>query len=156
MFSRVNHNESLRDTSLLAAEAELDSLVVFAALKFATNRERPNQRHGDGQFWVGGGKSFPSGHATEVWTLSTVLSRRYPEKRWLPWVAYGLASAVSVLRLTSKEHHPSDVLFGSVIGFMVGNYVERKNRTSRFMPDGIAPTINATAGGYGIAARWKF
>ena len=40
-------------------------------------------------------------------------------------LSYGLASAISVSRITGKQHFPSDVLVGSAIGWFVGEEVYR-------------------------------
>jgi tetrahydromethanopterin S-methyltransferase subunit E len=42
------HNEHVAETGRLGAEAVIDSLLVVEALKLATNRERPNERNGQG------------------------------------------------------------------------------------------------------------
>jgi hypothetical protein len=42
-------------------------------------------------------------------------------------LAYGAASAISASRITAKQHFPTDVLVGSAIGWLVGQYVYRKH-----------------------------
>src|SRR6266436_6584921 len=65
------HNEHLAETGRLGAEAVVDASLVVAALKLATNRERPNEGNGQGGFWPHGTRSyeldgsFPSGHAAQ-------------------------------------------------------------------------------------------
>jgi len=36
-----------------------------------------------------------------------------------------LATAVSLSRMTSQRHYASDVLVGSAIGYLIGNFVMR-------------------------------
>ncbi len=80
------HNEHLAETGRLGAEAVIDSVLVVAALKLATNRERPNEGNGQGGFWPHGTRSyeldgsFPSGHATESFALARVIASEYPSK----------------------------------------------------------------------------
>src|ERR1700744_2903988 len=42
------HNDYLQESSVLAGEATLDAVILNEGLKYATNRERPNQGEGTG------------------------------------------------------------------------------------------------------------
>ncbi len=132
-ISRLTHKETMRETSLLAFEALADSGIVAGVLKAASQRERPATLHGvpidnaRGRFWAGGA-DFPSGHAISMWTLASVFSERYPDKPAMKYAAYGLAGLVSVSRLTARQHFPSDILVGSVLGYLIGHYVVRAHR----------------------------
>ncbi len=135
------HNEHLAETGRLGAEAIVDSLLVVEALKLATNRERPNEGNGEGRFWPHGTRSyeldgsFPSGHAAESFALARVIASEYPSKS-VQVAAYGFALAISVSRVTARQHFPSDVLVGGTIGYLIGGYVVRhhsaKNVASGF------------------------
>jgi membrane-associated phospholipid phosphatase len=124
------HNEHLAETGRLGAEAVIDSILVVEALKLATNRERPNEGNGQGGFWPHGTRSyeldgsFPSGHATESFALARVIASEYPSKP-VQVAAYGFALAISVSRVTARQHFPSDVLVGGTLGYLIGGYVVR-------------------------------
>src|SRR5216683_1706162 len=62
LLGLTTHNERERETGFLSGESAIDSLAVVQAVKYITDRERPFQDNGMGQFWHGG-KSFPSEHA---------------------------------------------------------------------------------------------
>ena len=47
---------------------------------------------------------------------------------------YGLASTVSVTRVTAGQHFPSDVFVGSILGYLIGDYVAHKRGESRPHP----------------------
>ena len=124
----ITHNEHATDTGIRSAEASVDSVILYAALKAVLARQRPYTGAGEGKFfsgnWTAG--SFPSGHATLAWTLATVMAREYPN--WpMRLLMYGVATAVSTTRVTGGVHFPSDVFAGSVIGFGVGTYVTHKD-----------------------------
>ena len=85
-------------------------------LKEVVQRERPN---GDDQL------SFPSGHASNAFTLAAVAERHYGWKVGLP--AYTLASLVAVSRLQRNKHYLSDVMAGATLGYVVGRTVVRVN-----------------------------
>ena len=129
-------NQKLAETGRLAAEAVVDASIVAEAVKLAANRDRPDQGEQTGEFWPSGTKgysingSFPSGHATAAWALARVIGAEYSS--FVPRVlAYGFATAVSISRVTGREHFPSDVLVGSGIGFLTGGYVYRHHSASR-------------------------
>jgi membrane-associated phospholipid phosphatase len=125
----ITHNEHATNTGIRSAEASVDSVILYAALKAILARQRPYMGQGDGKFfsgnWTSG--SFPSGHATFAWTLASVMAHEYPN--WpMRLLMYGAATAVSTTRVTGGAHFPSDVFSGSVIGYGVGTYVAHKDR----------------------------
>jgi membrane-associated phospholipid phosphatase len=130
-----------------AARAAVDSIVAAEVLRLAVGRERPARRNGAGAFETGPrlDAGFPSLHAAGAWSIASVLARRYPG--WLTQVGvYGAAAAVSVSRVTGREHFPSDVVAGSLLGFLVGRFVDRDS--SHPHPAAAAPeeTSQAPAG----------
>ena len=75
VLGALKHNDHLRETGILGAEAVANASLVAEGLKLATNRERPDEGVGTGRFWPHGthdyslDSSFPSGHATASWAL---------------------------------------------------------------------------------------
>ena len=122
-----------KNTALLAGQAYLDSQIVTVALKAVTRRVRPRDIPLDGDYthtWyksdgavLSGQHSFPSGHAVVAFSVATVFAQRYRRRRWVPWVAYGLAGAVAFSRVTTRSHFPSDAVAGSILGYTLGRYV---------------------------------
>ena len=55
-----------------------------------------------------------------------MFAHEYPSP-FVKFLSYGMATVVSASRITSKEHFPSDVLIGSVIGYLTSEYVYRKH-----------------------------
>ena len=120
----VTHNDHARETGVLSAEALFNALPIYGGLQLITGRERPDEGTGNGRFWRNNalGSSFPSGHALFTWSMASVIAHEYP-RPWVKWLAYGTATAVSVTRFTGREHYPSDVAVGSVIGYLVGRHI---------------------------------
>jgi membrane-associated phospholipid phosphatase len=71
---------------------------------------------------------FPSGHTASAFAVATIVAGRYPRHRWLPFVAYGAASALSLTRLPTKAHFSSDIFIGAAMGYGVGRLVLLRNQ----------------------------
>lgn len=117
----TTQNEHQRETGFLSGEAAIDSLAIVEALSYATGRQRPYQGNGAGHFGSGG-NSFPSEHSAVAWAIAGMFAHEYPNP-FLKFLSYGAATAVSVSRITAKQHFPSDVLVGSAIGYLTSSYV---------------------------------
>jgi membrane-associated phospholipid phosphatase len=125
------HDPYQVSTALMAAEAYADTAVVDLAIKAVTRRKRPIDVPAAAPFrdtFFSGGKSpfhgssFPSGHAAGVFSVATVIATRYRNHRWVPWLCYGFATAVSFSRVTTRAHFPSDVFLGAALGYTITRY----------------------------------
>ncbi len=85
-------------------------------LKVTVRRERPD---GSNE------QSFPSGHASNAFTMATVAERHYGWKVGAP--AYALAVAIGYSRMVRDKHYLSDVVAGATVGCIVGRTVVRVN-----------------------------
>lgn len=125
LLGHINHDDHLSEAGLLAGEAAINATAVAYAFKEMTQRERPYQGNGHGDFFAGG-TSFPSEHSAIAWSVASVWAHEYPG--WLSQVAaYGLATGVTMTRVTAKQHFPSDVIIGSVLGWYFGRQVYRSH-----------------------------
>ena len=122
LLGHVRHNEHWSETGFLAGEAALNSLVMVEGFKYSLRRERPYQGDGSGPFFQSGGTSFPSEHAAAAWSVAGVLAHEYPGPL-MKIAAYGLASLVDISRVRGRQHFPSDVVVGSVIGNLVAQNI---------------------------------
>jgi membrane-associated phospholipid phosphatase len=118
LLGHVSHNEHWSETGFLAGEAALNSLVAVETFKYSLRRQRPYQGDGSGPFFQSSGTSFPSEHSAAAWSVAGVIAHEYPGP-FTKIVAYGLASLVDVSRIRGRQHFPSDVVVGSVIGNLV-------------------------------------
>lgn len=127
----ARHDSYQVSTALLAGEAYADSAVVDLALKAITRRKRPSDvvpgAPFTDTFFSGGkspfkGSSFPSGHAAGVFSVATVVASRYRNHRWVPWLSYGFATVISLSRVTTLAHFPSDVFLGAALGYTITRY----------------------------------
>ena len=125
------HDTYQVNTAILCGEAYANSAVVDLAMKAITRRKRPSDipvgGSFDDTFFSGGkspfhGSSFPSGHAAGVFSVATVVANRYRNHRWVPFLAYSFATAISFSRVTTASHFPSDVFLGAALGYTVTKY----------------------------------
>src|SRR6266478_5043457 len=129
LLGHVRHNEHWSETGFLAGEAAINSLVAVETFKYSLRRQRPYQGDGSGPFFQNGGTSFPSEHAAAAWSVAGVIAHEYPGP-FTKIMAYGLASLVSVSRVRSRQHFPSDVFIGSVIGNLVAQNIYSRHHDS--------------------------
>ena len=159
LVGRLSHNDHLAETGRLGTEAVIDATLVAEALKLATNRERPDEGNGTGGFWPNGTRtfsdSFPSGHAIGTWALARVIATEYPNKPTQIGV-YAFATAISVARVTSGKHFPSDALVGSVLGYLVGGYVVRHHAVHDFESGlSLIPTVDVSTHTFGASVELR-
>ena len=129
---RLMKDSHATSTAWLAGEAIAETQIVSLVMKGIDGRLYPSQipPHGDfSHTWFKWGGtfnnpgSFPSGHASAAFAAATIFAGRYREHRWVPWVAYGLASFVALTRVPGQAHFPSDVFAGAALGYSIGHFV---------------------------------
>ena len=128
LIGLARHNEHEHETGLLALDSLLNSVIPHTALSLAFGRRRPFQGTGDeigeGDFFArhSASASFPSGHSMYTWAMASTFADEYrsvPAK--LLW--YGVATTVTVSRVTGREHFPSDVVVGGAIGYLIAKRI---------------------------------
>jgi len=128
----LTKDSNLQQTALFAGEALADVEIPTLIMRNSFRRLRPADVPPGGNFndtWFDSGAnplkakgSFPSGHAAAAFAVATVVARRYPHRRWVPYVAYGAAALISFSRMTDQAHFSSDVFFGGALGYAVGRF----------------------------------
>jgi membrane-associated phospholipid phosphatase len=126
---KLGDNPRSRDVGRVGIEAMADAEITVNILKLATQRQRPDAGDRTGHFWAGG-DSFPSGHSIKSWALASVVAAEFKDKKWVPPLAYGLASSVTLARIAGGRHWTSDALLGSAMGWFIGHYVYGKHHAS--------------------------
>ncbi len=66
------------------------------------------------------GRSFPSGHTSQVFFLATLLTQHYHLYAWAAFLLYGAALLVGITRMYVGAHYPRDVLAGAILGTVWG------------------------------------
>jgi hypothetical protein len=123
----ITKDEHSQEVGIRTAEATVDSVIMYGAMKAIFQRQRPFSGPGEGRFFAGNWSngSFPSGHAMFTWTIASSVAHQYHSIP-LDIAMYGLASTVTTTRVLAGQHFPSDVFVGSVLGYLIGDYVAHK------------------------------
>src|SRR5712664_3690990 len=145
LLGHVRHNEHWSETGFLAGEAAINSLVMVETLKYSLGRQRPFQGNGSGPFFQGG-TSFPSEHSAAAWSIAGVVAHEYPGPL-MKIMAYGLASLVDYSRIRGRQHFPSDVLVGSVLGNLVAQNIYSRHHDP-YLGGGEWRSLSAIARGF--------
>jgi len=142
-------NQALRDTGIDSLESSVWAAgVVTPVLKKSFGRSRPNEGNGTYNFEpFSNAESFPSGHSTNAWAIATAISAH--SDGWVvPTIAYTLASNVSIARLNSNVHFPSDVVAGALIGRAVAKSITTRHRALKNVT--ILPSRNGVMVGFDL------
>jgi len=154
IYGAWRDNSKGREIGVLGTESLLDSLIVAGVLKEVFRRSRPDEKHA-GDFW-GGGTSFPSGHAIQIWSIASLLDHEYKHKRVVGITAYALAGIVSASRIAAQKHFASDVVAGGAMGWFIGRYVYNTHMShlahthTSFVPM-IEPQFQPAQRSYGVS-----
>lgn len=153
----VARNWDLRETGREVLEAGLLShLLDKWVLKRAFGRERPFESDGETRFHPGSSHdSFPSGHATQAFSLASVVAMR--AKGWVvPTIAYTAATLVAFDRVNDRVHFASDVAAGAVLGTAIGRFIVARHRAAQAPTQKPATDIQIVPIRGGLAARAVF
>jgi membrane-associated phospholipid phosphatase len=154
VYGAWRDNPKGREIGVLGTESLLDSLIVAGVLKEVFRRNRPDEKNA-GDFW-GGGTSFPSGHAIQIWTIASLLDHEFKHQKIVGITAYSLAGIVSAARIAAQKHFASDVVAGGTMGWFIGRYVydthmsHFAHKHSLLMPM-IVPQVNPLQKTYSFA-----
>jgi membrane-associated phospholipid phosphatase len=133
--SLITHNRRLEHATLSVAKSLAISTVFYTSSKSVIRRQRPTRTEDPydfvAPFTKKGYTSFPSGHTNTAFAVATAFALEYNDKKWVPWVAYSLATLTSISRLYDNRHWFSDVVIGASIGHFVTKAVYRQEYKRR-------------------------
>lgn len=129
----VFHSQKAKETALLCLESVALAEGITWGIKHLVGRTRPFGNKGTFHFDPlkfpppSSSLSFPSGHATCAFALTSVIAQQYHN---IPLTIglYGCATAVALGRVNNNAHFLSDVFWGGVIGFSVGRSLVKFNK----------------------------
>ncbi|MEO6324732.1 MAG: phosphatase PAP2 family protein [Thermoanaerobaculia bacterium] len=161
----IGHDSKAKNVCLDGLAASLiASGLITPVLTTVVGRERPTEEHGAYSFKPFGGRSFPSGHVTQVFAVVSVIATSY-DQLWVKAVAYTAGAFGAYARLQRGKHFPTDIVAGAIIGTAVGRsvvHLNRKIRSGEFekatAPEGARLTLLPLVddGAYGIRGTLAF
>ena len=104
---------------ILLIAASFSDAICFQVIKPWVGRIRPSHEFYDYINLLvskGGKYSFPSNHAANSFVFATVLSYFYEKNKTFLYI---LASAIAFSRVYVGVHYPLDIIFGSIIGYII-------------------------------------
>ena len=103
----IHAEHCFRDRLLASVTAHASMLAISYGLKYCVNENRPDgsSKH-----------SFPSGHVALAFTGAELTRIEYGTACGL--AAYGVSSAVAIMRLYNNRHWFNDILMGAGIGIL--------------------------------------
>lgn len=120
------NDKEIKTTGRLMIESLFLSGVSVMALRYVFARNRPYYNEGPWAFyWFEGNnetQSFPSGHTTVAFSLSTIIAERI-DTWWARVFFYGLASMTGFSRIYNNQHFFSDVVVGAALGIGTSLFV---------------------------------
>jgi hypothetical protein len=114
-WSLWSQDEHMHEFSKAVISAYAISAVTTVAIKGMTDTHRPTDQFQDGKY------GFPSYHTASTFAIAAVADEYYGWPVGLP--CYVLAGLVGWSRIDQREHDLSDVVFGSILGFVIGKSV---------------------------------
>ncbi len=156
LFTR---EKEIRITGRMLLQGLIYSGITTTFIKVVTGRSRPNITDNQYQFnWFETNndmQSFPSGHATIAFTVSTVLAERI-NTWWARVGFYSFAALSAYSRVHDTQHWLSDIVLGSVIGFGSGYFVVNSEKERNKKHPGILGRMNFYPSLNGINLVYKF
>jgi hypothetical protein len=142
------HIDPLRELTSEFIESHWLSGSIRNVGEITIGRARPYEGKGARDFRFQGGSSFPSGHASVVVELATILSHHAHS---LPFsvLAYGAATSACLERIDAEGLWASDVWVGAVTGHFIAKAVTRlhdQRRAARHAETGWRESIQPIAG----------
>lgn len=127
IYGATQNNYTSKKIGFEVIQSSLYSTTLTVLLKMALGRARPYNNIGANSFFNGkflddSFLSFPSGHTTIAFSISTVLSKN-AKSSFLKGLAFVPAIATGFSRMYQDKHWASDVFLGAVIGYFSAVWV---------------------------------
>ncbi|WP_347159154.1 phosphatase PAP2 family protein [Pontibacter chitinilyticus] len=115
-------DKKLQQAGLLSVGSILINAGLTSTIKNAIHRHRPSattENHEfDQPFRPSPNGSLPSSHTSTAFAVATSQSTMYHHSKYVPPMAYGVATLVGLSRINDNAHWVTDVMAGAAVGFL--------------------------------------
>lgn len=161
LYGHLADDSQARRASMLALESAFIAGIATSAIKLVASRHRPEDGDGSGM-WHGPSlstkwMSFSSGHTSTAFSIATVLAEEYKDNKYVPPIAYSLATLTGLSRIYSNEHWASDTLFGAALGYFTAKAVlsfHKKDNTKWANRISVMPAVGSQM--TGLTVKYDF
>jgi len=134
LYGTAFNNNSAKRIGFEVAESFFYAGTIDFLLKISLGRYRPYANKGNGSFQPFSilnysTHSFPSGHSTVAFSLSTILAS-HTENYLLKILIYTPAILTLTQRVYENQHWTSDVFTGAALGFLIGKFIVNQHNST--------------------------
>jgi hypothetical protein len=122
--------------------------VSTLVIKVSADTKRPSNG------WNGGSYGFPSWHDGSLFCMSAVIDEY--EGHWIGVPLYILSGLVGWSRIDARDHDLSDVVFGGILGYVIGKSVAGRALYGDSRAVHIVPYFHPSDGSAGVMFDAKF
>ncbi len=149
LYGRYADDSRAKRTALLGLESFIVTGVFTQALKYGFHRHRPNSDDPyntfDGPAFRSDDLSFASGHTSSAFSLATVVATEYKDIKFVPPVAYALATLAGLSRINNDAHWSSDVFVGAALGYFTSKAIIKLHEDDADTSISLMPVIDSDA-----------
>jgi membrane-associated phospholipid phosphatase len=153
-YGLLFNEKEARRLGLQTIEAVGYSGIIESVLKSMVGRSRPYVNKGKANFlpfnFSAANTSFPSGHSTVSFAVSTVLANN-TDNIYIKILCFSVSSLVSCARIYHNDHFLSDVITGSLIGYLSGDYVSNRPSSCKLGERNISLNFSLTGINFSLA-----
>lgn len=141
LYGTFSHKPQYQYVAMNGVKTFILAAIAVSIPKYAFQRHRPDENiPPDNTIFAGPlgdfiHTSFPSGHTTEAFAMSTFLAQQFKQTKWVAPVVYSLAVLTAMQRVYDNRHWASDVVVGAALGYGIAKIVcNKKNWDVAIVP----------------------
>jgi hypothetical protein len=146
-LSLWSQDDFLHEVAASTISAYALTSAATLAIKGVAQTQRPSTHYMNGEY------GFPSFHASSTFAIAATIDEYYGLPAGL--AAYALAGLVGFSRIDQQEHDLSDVVFGALLGLVIGKSVARSHQ-QRWRGLELEPYYDPIDRGAGLRLQTRF
>lgn len=140
IYGKIKHDYRSLQTASDLTETFFSMGITTQILKRISGRQTPSSSSNWGGRWhefasfsdfkndIANYDSFPSGHLSTMMATVTVLSKNYPEKKWIKPIGYSLIGLTGFAMMNNGVHWAGDYPLAIALGYVAGRITVSKHQ----------------------------